>query len=44
MDDCLQHCEENTDFEKERDNIKNVLWEKAEEKIGKIKLIRIGDT
>jgi len=44
VDSCLQYCEENRDFEKERGNIKNKLLERAEEKLRKVKLVTIEDT
>jgi hypothetical protein len=39
MDDCLQHCEEDTDFEQELDNIKNILPKTEEESLGKVKVM-----
>jgi len=41
--DCLKHYTENTDVEKERDNIKNVLQKTAEESLGKIQVTK-GET
>jgi len=39
MGGCLQHTEENRDFEQEWDNITNRLRETAEEKLANIKVI-----